>query len=152
MKALLAVAREDEQRVVDPEREPHPGEHVGGEDRERKGLPDERRERERDHDRDDRQQQRDSRHHGAEDDQQHDERSRQPESQLAVLQVLLRQRREVGVEGVLAGDRGIELVSTIGALHGLDDALDVVLRIAAEGHEHPRGITIPETSRRSPES
>ena len=33
VEPLLAVAGEDEQRVVDPEREPHPSEHVGGEDR-----------------------------------------------------------------------------------------------------------------------
>ena len=33
-RALLAEAREDEQRVVDPEREAHAGDHVHDEDRE----------------------------------------------------------------------------------------------------------------------
>jgi len=41
VQALLAIARKDEQRVVDPERQPHRGEHVGGEHREHKRLPDE---------------------------------------------------------------------------------------------------------------
>ena len=42
-RALLAVAREDEQRVVDPEREAHSREHVHDEDRELERLADERR-------------------------------------------------------------------------------------------------------------
>ena len=52
---------------------------------------------------------------------------------------------EVGVERELAGDRDVESVATVGALHGVDDILDVVLGIAAERHQHPGGIAIPRT-------
>ena len=48
---LLAEPRDDEQRVVDPEREAHPRDHVDDEDREVERLADERREPERDDDR-----------------------------------------------------------------------------------------------------
>ena len=52
-RALLAVAREHEERVVDAERQPHPGQHVHDEDREVERLPDQGSQRERDDDRDD---------------------------------------------------------------------------------------------------
>ena len=81
-------------------------------------------------------------HHGAEHDQQHDQRGRQAEAELAVLQVLARQRREVGVERELAGDRGVEPAAAVGGLHRIDDALDVVLGVRPERHQHPGGIAI----------
>jgi hypothetical protein len=83
------------------------------------------------------------RHQRAEDDQQDDQRSRQSESQLAVLQVLVRQGREVVIERELAGNCDVEPTSTVGNPHGVDDAVDVVLGIATERHRHPRGIAIP---------
>jgi hypothetical protein len=72
VQALLPIAREPEQRVIDPEREPHPGEHVGGEHRQRERLPDERQQRERDRDRDNRHHQRDEPGHQRAEDDQHD--------------------------------------------------------------------------------
>ena len=106
LAALLAVARDDEQRVVDPEREAHPREHVHEEDRELELLGEEGAEPERDDDRDDRHQQRhepgDNR---PEDEEEDDERRREAELELAVLQVLLRQEVEVVVERLRAGHR-----------------------------------------------
>ena len=72
--ALLAVARDHEQRVVDPERETHPREHVHDEDRELPGLRDDGDEAETDDDRRNRHQDRhqagdDGAEHEHEDDQ-----------------------------------------------------------------------------------
>ena len=76
-RPLLAVARDDEQHVVDADREAHHRDHVRHEERQLVGLADERGQRERDHDRDDRepdrQERRDER---PEDQQQHDQRDR----------------------------------------------------------------------------
>ena len=99
LTAFLAVAGDDEERVVDPEREAHPGEHVHEEDRELELLREEGAEPERDDDRDDRHQQRhEPGHHRAEDEEQDDQRRGQPELQLPVLEVLLREEVEVVVE------------------------------------------------------
>ena len=73
-------------------------------------------------------------------------------NQLAVLQVLPGQVEEVVVERELAGDRGVESVAPVGALHRLDDVLDVVLGIAAEGASIAVASRSSETSRRSPAS
>ena len=99
LRPFLAVARDDEERVVDPEREAHPREHVHDEDRELELLREDRGEPERDDDRDDRHQQRDEPgDDGAEDEQQDDQRRREPELQLALLEILLREQVEVVVE------------------------------------------------------
>ena len=93
-RALLAKARDDEQGVVDPEREPHPGQHVHDEDGEAERVRDERAQPERDDDRDEGHQQRnepgDDR---AEDENEDDERRRQADPQLAGLEVVLGERR-----------------------------------------------------------
>ena len=103
--ALLAVTRDDEQRVVDPEREPHRDEHVHDEHRELDRLRHERGQPERDDDRDDRHQQRDEPGDDrAEDEQEDDQRRGQAELELARLQVVLRQLVEVVVERLVAGD------------------------------------------------
>jgi len=142
--ALFAVAREDEQRVVDPECEPHAGEHVGGEHRKREALADERDERERDGDRDDRQQQRDqSGHDRAEDEQQHQQRDGKPEAELAVAQILLGERRKVAIERELAGDRNVESGLAVGAPYGIDRILGLVLAVPAERDQHPGGVLVP---------
>ena len=89
--ALLSVAREDEQRVVDPEREPHPGEHVHDEDGELELGRDERRQAERDGDRDEGEDERQpGRNEGAEDEHEDEQGGREPETELAVLEVLKR--------------------------------------------------------------
>src|SRR5262245_7294990 len=87
-----SVARDDEERIVDPEREPHPGQHVHEEDRERERGRDRRAQAERDHDRDDRHQQRDEPgHHSAEHEDQDDQRRGETELELARLEVVLRE-------------------------------------------------------------
>ena len=84
-RPLLAVAGDDEQRVVDPERQPHPGEHVHGEDREVELEREQRHDPEADEDRDERHQHRDQAgDDGAEHEHQDDERRGQPERELAV--------------------------------------------------------------------
>ena len=50
-RELLAVAREHEQAVVDPQAQPHAGDEVGGEDREPEDVVDHAQQQERDHDR-----------------------------------------------------------------------------------------------------
>ena len=109
LAALLPEARDDEERVVDPEREPHRGQHVDDEERELPGLAHERDERERDRDRDDREQERDERgDDGAEHEQEDEQRRGEAEEELAFLQILVRDREEVLVGGELACDRRLE--------------------------------------------
>ena len=126
---LFAEAADDEEGVVDAEREPHPREHVDDEEGDLPDLADDRDERERDDDRDDREQDRDQpRDDGAEDEQQHDQRRRQPEEELALLQILVREREEVVVGGELARDRHRER-PVVGLLDDVDHVLDPVLGI-----------------------
>jgi hypothetical protein len=96
--ALLAVPRDDEERVVDAEGEPHAREHVHDEHGEAERLRQHRRQPERDDDGHDRHEDRhEAGHDGAEDEQQDDEGCRQAELQLAGLQVVLREVIEVVV-------------------------------------------------------
>jgi hypothetical protein len=105
VRPLLPIARDDEQRVVDPERETHSREHVHDEDRELELLREDRGQPERDDDRHDRHQQRNEPgDDGSEDQQQDDQRRREPELQLALLEILLRELVEVVVERLVAGD------------------------------------------------
>ena len=110
---LLAEAGDDEERVVDPEREAHAREHVDDEERDLPHLTDDRNERQREDDRDDRQQHRHERgDDGAEDDQQHEQRRREAEEELAFLQILVRKREQVVVGRELAGDRHLVRASS----------------------------------------
>ena len=126
--ALLAVAGDDEQRVVDPEREAHPREHVHEEDRELELLGEDGAEPERDDDRDDRHHQRhepgDDR---PEDEEEDDERGREAELELAVLQVLLGEEVEVVVERLRAGHRHGERAVIVDGLDLLDERLRLVV-------------------------
>ena len=89
--------------------------------------------REREDDRDDREQHRDEpRDDGAEDEQQHDQRRGQPEEELALLQILVREREEVVVGGELAGDRRLER-----PLVSLPDDVDHVLDPVLGVRPHP---------------
>ena len=104
--ALLAKARDDEQRVVDPEREAHRRHHVDDEDRKRELPREQCRDTETDDDREDPEQYR----HQAGDDRaehehQHDERNRQPEPELTMCEVLRRLGGEVVPDRVITGDR-----------------------------------------------
>ena len=128
LRALLAVAGDDEQRVIDPEREAHPREHVHEEDRELELLREECTQPERDEDRDDRHQQRhepgDDR---PEDEKQDDQRRREPELELAVLQVLLGEEVEVMVERLRARDRDGERALLVDRFDLLDERLRLVV-------------------------
>ena len=113
---LLAVAGDDEQGVVDPEREPHPREHVDDEDGKLEPLGEERDEAEGDDDRDARHQDRNEpRHDRSEDEQEDDERCRKAELELAGLEVLLREQIEVVVECLVTGDGDGERCVLVGA-------------------------------------
>ena len=146
--ALLAEARDDEERVVDPEREPHRGQHVDDEERELPGLAHERDERQRDRDRDDREQERDERgDDGAEHEQEDEQRRGQAEEELAFLQILVRDREEVLVGRELAGDRRLERAG-IHPLDRLDHALDPLLGVEAHPDREHRRVLVGRDERR----
>src|SRR5918996_1925469 len=127
-RALLAVTRDDEERVVDPEGQAHPREHVDHEHRELERLRHERGQPEGDDDRDRRHEQRhEPRHDRAEHEQQDDQRRRQSEAELAVLEILLREEIEVVVERLVAGHRDREGGILVRPLDRLDDRLGLVL-------------------------
>ena len=120
--ALFPEAGEDEERVVDPEREPHRRDHVHDEERDLERLPHQGGQGDRDHDREQPQQHRhEARDDRPEDEQEDDQRRRQPDEELALLQILLRELLEVGVGGQRAGDRDLEAVLAVLRLHELDE-------------------------------
>ena len=118
---LLAIAGDDEEGVVDPERQAHPREHVDDEHGERELERQERDEPERDDDREDRHQHgHEPGDNGAEDEHEHDQRGGQAEGQLALLEVGLRLLAEVVVHRAVAGDADLEA----GVVRLLDNPLD----------------------------
>ena len=137
---LFAEARDDEERVVDPEREAHPRDHVHDEDREIERLADERREPEGDHDRDERDEHgHQPGHDRAEHEQQDDQRRRQPELELSLPEVLLRERGEVPVGRELTGDRRLEPVAR-GRVDDLDHVPDARVAVALEAYRDHRRV------------
>ncbi len=134
--ALLAEAAEDEERVVDTQRESHPEDHVRDEDREIEHLAEQRRQRQRHDDGENRQHEWDhAGDHGSEDEQEDDQGGRRAEEELALLQVLLRELGEVLVEGQLARHRRLDAWLVVEALHRLDHVREAVL-VAPEADEH----------------
>ena len=124
MASLLAVAGDDEERVVDSEREPHARQHVDDEDRELELLRQERRQPERDHDGDDRHEEgHEPGDDRAEDEQQDDQRGREAELELTLLEILLREQVEVVIERLVARDRDGERAVIFDGLHLLDQRL-----------------------------
>ena len=124
--ALLAEPGEHEQRVVDPERETHAGEHVHDEhrqpelEREQRDEPHPDDDRERcEHDRDEPGDER------AEHEHEHDQRGRQPERELRVGEIMLRERGEVVADRVLARDRGGQAGMAVRRLDECHDRLDL---------------------------
>ena len=140
---LLAQARDDEERVVDPQRQSHRHEHVDDEDVHVEELTDHRDQAEGDDDRDQGHQQRD-RHpnHGADDQQQDDQRRRQPELELTLLKVLLCELLEIAGDGELAGDVDGEPVGAIGPRRDLEDLVDVVLGLLGEDERDDRRVLV----------
>ena len=78
---------------------------------------------------------------GAEDDQQHDQRRREAEEELALLQILVREREQVVVRGVLARDRHL-VRAVVGALDDGDHVLDPVLGVVAHPDRQHRRVAI----------
>ena len=72
-------------------------------------------------------------HQGAEDQDQHDHRGREPELQLPVGQVGLRELGEVVVEGVLAGDVDLERGVGVGGGDLVDHVHDPGLGVVVPG-------------------
>ena len=143
LQTLLPIAGEGEERVVDPEGEAHPDQHVLGEDGEVVCLRQERHERERDHDRDDREHERnEAGDDRAEDEQQDDERERSAEEELALLQILERRGVLVGVRRPVAGDRRPVAGLVVEALNRIDNSVDVVLPVPAEGQEQDGRVSV----------
>ena len=143
LQTLLPIAGEGEERVVDPEGEAHPDQHVLGEDGEVVCLRQERHERERDHDRDHREHERNEAGDDcAEDEQQDDERERSAEEELALLQILERRGVLVGVRRPVAGDRRPVAGFVVEALNRIDHSVDVVLPVAAEREEQNGRVAV----------
>ena len=127
--ALLAEAGDDEQRVVDPDRQAHHHEHVDDDEVEDERLADAGDDGQRDDDARDRHADRhDRRHDAAEDDDQDEQREREPED-LAAREVLLGGAAEVLVDRVLADDQRAEPVLPVRRDDALDDRLDVVAQL-----------------------
>ena len=138
--ALFPEPREDEERVVDPEREPHRRDHVHHEERDLERLADERSQCDRDHDREQAEQDRhEARHDRPEHEHEDDQRRRQPDQQLALLQVLLGELLEVGVGRQGAGDRDLETVLPVRGCYQVDERNDLV-PLRHDGHH--RRVTI----------
>ena len=143
MQPLLAIAREGEERVVDPEGEAHPDQHVLGEDGEVVRLREERHKPERDDDRGDGEHERhEAGDDRAEDEQQDDERERSAEEELAFLQILERCGVLVGVRDQVAGDRRPVAGLVVKTLDGVDHVLDVILPVPAEGQEEDGRVAV----------
>ena len=144
------IAGDDEQRVVDPQREAHRAQHVHRVERQVVRLAEQRRQAERDEDRDDRQDQRhETGDDRAEDEQQDDERRRQPEEQLAGAQVVGGELALVGVRRPLTGDRGVVGRLVVETLHDVVDVLDIVLAVEAEPDEHGLRVAVARDERRA---
>ena len=136
--ALLAVAGDDEQRVVDPDRQAHHHEHVDDDEVEDEPLTDAGDDGQRDDDARDRHSDRDDRRHDAtEDDDQDEQREREPDD-LAAREVLLGGAAEVLVDRVLADDQRAEPVLPVRR----DDALDDRLHIVAQLDEQQRAAAV----------
>ena len=149
LAAFLAVAGDDEQGIVDPEREPHPREHVDEEDGELEVLREQRAQTEGDDDRDDRHQERhEPGHDRAEDEQQDDQRGREPELELPVLEVLLREEVEVVVERLLARHRHGERALLAEPLDLLDERLGLV--VVVERERDDRRVAVLRDQRSTP--
>ena len=142
---LLAVAADDEQRVVDADRQAHHREDVQDEGVHRVDLADQRGERKGQDDADDAEQYRHAGcEDGAEDDEEHDERGGDAED-LAALQVLLRQLGEHLVDAGVAGLRDREALTLGGDDRGVQfvHVLQRIVDLAGHDDRDQRGVLIP---------
>ena len=141
------IAADDEERVVDAEREAHAREHVHDEDREVERLPDERGQGKRD---DDGHERCEYRHEAgddrAEDEKQDDQRGGDTELELPLLEIVLGQALVVLVGGELAGDRRLEALALRG-VDRVDDLADPVLSARGQGHRDERGVPVGRDER-----
>jgi hypothetical protein len=141
--SFLSEARDHEQRIVDPEREPHPGQHVDREDREAEHVAEHRHERESHDDRRQCDQERDKPgDNRPEDEQEDDQRRGQPELELARSEIVFRELVEVVIYGSLAGDRDREGRARVGAAYGADHIVDPRARFVRHGELQHRRVPI----------
>lgn len=142
-RPLLAEARDDEEGVVDPECEPHAREHVHDEDRELEPGRQDGDEAEPDRDRHEGQDQRqgggDER---AEHEDEHHQRGRQPELELALLEVVLRDLVEIGVGGESAGHRHLEAALAVLGADDLDHPFHALLGVACQPDRDEDGVPV----------
>jgi hypothetical protein len=138
--AFFAVTGDDEEGVVDPERETHARDHVDDEDRQRERVREHAGQADGDEDGKDRE---DQWHEPADDrsehEQQNDQRGRQAKRELAGLQVVLRQGIEVVRESVVAGDVHGEAVATLLRPNHRVDRRDVSRLANGDQHGVPIG-------------
>ena len=147
LRPLLAIARDDEERVVDPDGEPHHHEHVHDEEGELEALPDQRRQAQRDDDRDEREHDRNERgDERAEDHEQHDQRDADAEH-LTALEIFLGDLVEVDVGRERPGDGGLEARLAVRAGDDVDQALDGRVGVVGEGERHGRRVPIGRDER-----
>ena len=140
---LLAVPGEHEEAVVDAQREPHRGDHVDDEEGQGGELAEDRGDRDGHDDGQDGDAHGEERgHQGAEDQDQHDHRGGQPELQLPVGQVGLRELGEVVVEGVHAGDVDLEAGGGVRGDDLVDHLDDPVLGVVPEHQRHHGGVPV----------
>ncbi len=106
--ALLAVAGDDEQRVVDADGEAHHRDDVGDEERELENLAEQRGDADGDEDREDAENERHAgRNERPEDEDEHEQGDRYPEG-LAALEVVLGLGLELVAEAGAAGDQDFD--------------------------------------------
>ena len=142
--ALLAIAADDEQRVVDAHREAQHRDDVRREHAHRVELPDQRDQAEREQDRDDAQQQRHAgRDQGAEHEDQHDEGRRHAED-LGLLEVGLRQlhggRLHAGLAGLVGREPGAGACGD-DVVH-VGDVVRGTLEVVGQVDDQQLGVTV----------
>jgi hypothetical protein len=126
--AFLPETGDNEQRVVDAERQAHAGHHVDDEDRQAELLRDDGGDPKADDDRHQGHEHRhESGHHRPEHEQQDDDGDRQPEVDLAVAQVTGGQCGEVIADRVSPGDRDGVPACAAGGPHAAHDGFDVCI-------------------------
>ena len=139
---FLPIAGDDEQRIVDADRETDHRDDVGDEEREIEGHADQSGDPERDRDRHHREDDRDQRGDDRpEHEHQHHEGDRQTD-RLALLEPLLGEPDEVVLESDRAGHESFETFWCFDVLHGVDQQLGMLAELgvldARQGHRHQR--------------
>ena len=133
-RALLAVARDDEEAVVRGDRKPHDRGHLEQEDGQVEDLAEESRKPEGDGDREERDDEGDNgRDDRPEDEHENDECGRQAEVQLAGLEILVQDPVQIHIAAALARDGRVEL-STVSGGDDRDQPFRPCFAVLDEAH------------------